>query len=103
MRSDLLVVDQPVGVPRRAVGGIGREPRRLDVEALLGAVNHGLGRTHLGLADGAGGFDIHDDAELHVDEIIVGVGEERRALEGASPSEGDTNFGVTALAAPKAA
>jgi hypothetical protein len=32
----------------------------LDVEAFLGALDHGLGRAHLGLADGAGGLHIHE-------------------------------------------
>jgi hypothetical protein len=61
------------------------EPLGLDAEAFLGALDHRLGRAHLGLADGAGGLDIHDDAELHVDQIIVGVGEERRSPHGAGP------------------
>jgi hypothetical protein len=30
----------------------------------------------LGLANGAGHLDVNDDAELHVDEIVVGVSEE---------------------------
>src|SRR5260370_41185643 len=31
----------------------------------------------LSLADGPRRFDIHDDAELHVDQVVVGVGKER--------------------------
>ena len=34
---------------------------------LFGPLDHGLGRTHLGLANGAGRLQIHDDADLHVD------------------------------------
>jgi AraC-like DNA-binding protein len=42
-------------------------------------------RADLGLANGAGCLDINDDAELHVDEIVVGIGEECRPLVGAGP------------------
>ena len=60
----------------RAVGCIGRQPLGLQTKALLGSVDHSLGRADLGLPDGAGGFNIHDDAKLHVDQIIVGISEE---------------------------
>ena len=78
VRRDVLVVDEPVEVRCRPVGCIGRQPFGLQGEAFLSPLDHRLGRAHLRLADGARGFDIHDDAELHVDQIIVGVGEERR-------------------------
>src|SRR6516225_10423540 len=44
-----------------------------------------FGRPNLSLTDGTGRLDIHDDADLHVDEIIVGIGEERRPSHRASP------------------
>jgi uncharacterized caspase-like protein len=62
---------------RRTVGRVGRQPFGLQTEAFLSPLDHRLGRAHLGLSDGARGLDIHDDAELHVDEIIVGVGKEK--------------------------
>src|ERR1035437_6143343 len=48
-----------------------------DLRRVLGALNHGLARADFGLADGARGLHIHDDAELHINEIVVGIGEER--------------------------
>ena len=50
----------------------------------------------------------HDHPALHVDKIVVGVGEERRPLAARwsveqAGSDGDTNFRVASLAAPKAA
>src|SRR4029077_20760562 len=68
MWRDALLLDQPVQHRSRPVGGIGRKPLRLETEALLGPFNHGPRRADLGLANGAGGFDVNDDAELHVDE-----------------------------------
>jgi hypothetical protein len=80
------------------------KPFRLDPEGRLGTFNHGPGRPDLGLPDGARGFDIHNDPELDIDEIVVRIGEERRALHRASHcaagSDGEMNFGVTGLAAP---
>src|SRR5664280_532057 len=77
VRRDIHVVDQPVEVRARTIGRITGEPLGLDTEALLGALNHGLARADFGLADGARGLHIHDDAELHINEIVVGIGEER--------------------------
>src|ERR1700736_2651051 len=37
------------------------------------------------LGEWRGGLDVNDDAELHVDEIIVGVSKECRPLVSASP------------------
>ena len=65
MRRYLRLVDQPVEVGSGTVSRIAREPFRLDVEALLGAFDQGLGGANLGLADGARRLDVHDDAELH--------------------------------------
>jgi hypothetical protein len=33
-------------------------------------------------------FDIDDDAELHVDQVFVGIGEERRSAHGFRPLRG---------------
>jgi hypothetical protein len=49
----------------RAVGRIGREPLGLDIEALLGALDHGLRRADFSLADGTRRLDIHDIQSLH--------------------------------------
>src|SRR5207237_8256229 len=82
-----LRLGQPVQHRSRAVSGIGRKPLRLETEALLGSLDHGLRCADLGLTNGTGSLNVNDDAELHVDEIIVGVSEERRPLVSSSPLE----------------
>src|ERR1700722_11175370 len=79
------LVDQPVEVGTRTVGRIASKQFWLDGEALLGALDHSPGRTNLGLADGAGRLDIHDDADLHVNQVVVRITEKRRAPHGAGP------------------
>jgi hypothetical protein len=69
---------------RRSTGIPGKS-LRLETKALFGSLDHGLCCADLGLANGAGGLDINDDAELHIDEIIVGVREECRPFVCASP------------------
>src|ERR1700690_713555 len=85
VRRYLGPVDQPVEVGTRTVAGIASKPFGLETEALLRSLNHGLCRTDLGLANGPRGLDINDDAELHVDEIVVGVSEECRSLVRSGP------------------
>src|SRR6202142_1005339 len=80
MWRDALVLDQPLQHRSCPISGIGREPLRLETEALLCSLNHGPRCADLGLPNGAGRLDINDDAELHVDEIVVGVREECRPL-----------------------
>src|SRR5262245_7826750 len=48
VRSDLLVLNEPVEVCSRAVGGIGRQPLGLQTKALLGSLDHSLGSADLG-------------------------------------------------------
>jgi phage terminase large subunit-like protein len=64
---------------------IGGEPLRLEAEALFGALQHISCGAHFGLADRARGFNIHDHTALDVDQIVVGISEERRPFEGAGP------------------
>src|SRR2546430_2082634 len=52
VRCNLLVVDEPIEVRSRAVGGIGRQALGFEIEALLGALDHRLRRPDLSLADG---------------------------------------------------
>src|SRR5690349_6290985 len=107
MRRYLRIIDQPVEVDSGTVSRVAREPFGLEGEALLGAFDHGLDRANFGLADGARCLDVHDDAELHVNQIIVGISKERRPAHGpvhwAAGSDGETNLGATSLAAPNAA
>src|ERR1700680_4838558 len=85
MRRDALLLDQPVQHRSRPVCGIGRKPLRLKTETLLSSLDHGLRRTDLGLTNGAGRLDVNDDAELHVDKIVVGISEECRSLVSPGP------------------
>jgi hypothetical protein len=85
MWRDALLLDQPVQHRSRPVSGIPDKSLWLETEALFSPFDHGFCRADLGLANGAGGLDINDDAELHVDEIVVGVREECRPLVGAGP------------------
>src|ERR1700704_6044122 len=80
MWRDALLLNQPVQHRCCPVSGISDKPLRLKAEALLCSLDHGSGRPDLCLPDGAGGLDINDDAELHIDEIVVGVRKECRYL-----------------------
>jgi hypothetical protein len=85
MWRDALLLDQPVQHRSCPIGGIGCEPLWLETEAFLCSLDHGLRRTDLGLTNSTRRFDINDDAELDVDEIVVGVGEECRSLMSPGP------------------
>src|SRR5438105_14860655 len=85
MWRDALLLDQPVQHRSCPVSGIGHEPLWLKTEALFYPFEHGPCCADLGLANGAGCLDVNDDAELHVDEIVVGVSEECRALVSPGP------------------
>ena len=71
MRLDPLLVEEPgehIGRPIAAVAG---EPRRIKIEAVLCPIDHALGRSHLGLADG-GGADFCGPAirSLLLDQVV---------------------------------
>ena len=51
----------------------------------LGPLDHCLSGTDLCLPNGTGGFDVQDDAELNVNEILVRIGEERWPSHRAGP------------------
>src|SRR5436190_14546495 len=61
------------------------KPVRLEAEALFCPLDHGLRRTDLGRTYGAGRLDVDNDAELHVNEIIVGISKECRSLVSPGP------------------
>src|SRR6185437_13861029 len=107
VRRDPLLVDNPIERLRRAIGRVGGKVVRLEVKSLLGSLNHRLRRTDLGLTDGSGSFDVNNDAEFDVNEIVVGICKEAgpriAPVHCAAGSDGETNFGVTLLAAPNAA
>src|SRR4029077_19351115 len=85
MWRDAFLLDQPVEHGSCPVGGIADKPLRLEAKALLCSLDHGLRRANLGLTNGAGCLDVNDDAELHIDEIVVGVSEECRSLVSSGP------------------
>ena len=85
MWRDALFLDQPVQHRSRTVSRIPDKPLRLEAEAFLCSLDHGLCRPDLGLPNGAGGLDVNDNAELHIDEIVVGVSKEGRSLVSAGP------------------
>jgi hypothetical protein len=66
MRSDALLLDQPVQHCSRPVCGIGHKPLWLETEALFCPLDHGPCRADLGLANGAGTFHVNDDTELEL-------------------------------------
>src|SRR2546428_105694 len=68
--------------------GAFREPLRLDIEALLCPLNHRLRCADLRLADGTRRFDIQDDANLHIDQVIVGICEKCWSPHRAGPLRG---------------
>src|SRR5215216_2960182 len=80
MWRDAFLLDQPVQHRSCPVSGISNKPLRLETEALFRSLDHSLCRADFGLANGAGGLDVNDNAELHVDKIVVGVSEECRPL-----------------------
>src|SRR3954465_15977977 len=71
MWRDTLPLDQPVQHRSRTVSSIASKPLWPEAKALFGPFDHGLCRANLGLANGPGGLDVNDDAELHVDEIVI--------------------------------
>src|SRR4051794_907294 len=85
MWRDALLLDQPVQHRSRSVSGIPDKSLWFETEALLGPFDHGLCCADFGLANGAGGLNVNDDAELHVDEIVVGIREEGRPLVSPGP------------------
>ena len=60
--------------------GGGTEP-----EAIFSALNHGAGRTDLGLPDSSRRLDIDDDRRLQVNKVVVGVGKEGMPFVSAGP------------------
>jgi len=65
------LLDQPVQHRSCPVSGIPDKPLRLKAEALLCSLDHGLCCADLGLPTGAGGLDVNDNAELHIDERVT--------------------------------
>ncbi len=87
VRGDL-AVDQPAQHRPGAVGGVRDQAFGMQVEPGLHPLQHGLGRSDLGLPDRPRRLDIHDDTMIRVDQVIVGIAEECRAFAGRRPLAG---------------
>src|SRR5262245_16628877 len=85
MRSDLLLAHDPVELRGRSIGRVRRKTLGLQAEAFLGTADQRLRRADLRLTNGARGLDVDDHSELHIDEVVVGVGEKRRSSHRAGP------------------
>jgi hypothetical protein len=88
VRRNLLLVDDPIERRSRSVGRIGSQPRGLQSQPLLGPVDHRLGGADLRLANGARRLDVDNHSKLHIDEIVIGVGEKRRSAHRPRPLGG---------------
>ena len=86
MGLDAVLIDEPAQHLGRAVRAVAGEPGRIEVETVDRPLDHALGRGHLGLADGGGRLDVHDDPMVDVDEVVGGIGEERLAPMCARPA-----------------
>ncbi|KPQ13822.1 MAG: putative phage tail protein [Rhodobacteraceae bacterium HLUCCO18] len=87
------VADGPAEHVRGAVGRVCRKPFGRQAEAIPRARDprardHRPRGANLRRADRPGGLYIEDHAVVRVDEVVVGVCEERRALSGAGPLAG---------------
>src|SRR6185312_6186260 len=73
---DLLLVDDPIERFGRTISRVGGKVVRLEIEALFGPLDHRLCGADLSLTHGSRRFDINDDAELDINEIIIGISKE---------------------------
>ena len=89
VRSDLSIISHAARIRARppanqslgrAVTCIGDQARRSDFELFGGAVEHRLGRADFGLANGRRRLDVHNHRRLEIDEIVVGIGVDRRLV-----------------------
>src|SRR5262249_6406599 len=65
-----------LSVSGRAISRVGGKVVRLEIEALFSPLDHRLCGADLSLTNGSGSLDINDDAELDINEIIIGIGKE---------------------------
>jgi len=69
----------------RTVGAVGGKPLGLEAEAIGRTLDHGAGSANLGLADRTCRLDVENDRCFWIDQVIVGIGEERMPFVSASP------------------
>ena len=70
VRDDLLLFDQPAKELARPVGRVGGKPLRLQTEALLRSIQHGLGCGNFIVGASRRRLDIHNHGVLDVDEVV---------------------------------
>jgi hypothetical protein len=86
VRRDALVLDHPTEHRRGAVGGVAHQAIDLQSEALLDTFDHGPGRLALWAPMRRRGLHVHDDPGLQVDQVVGGVGVERRSVRRSGPT-----------------
>ena len=74
MCGAISAVDQPAQHRSGAVGGVGDQAFGMQVEPGLHPIQHGLGRSDLGLPDRPRGLDIDDHGVIRVDQVVGGIG-----------------------------
>jgi hypothetical protein len=67
--------DQPAEETASSVRGVGRKPFRLQIEAPLGAIEHGLCRFNLVIGTRWRGLDIDNDGILDIDQVVDPIAE----------------------------
>ena len=72
---DLLLLDQPAEKAANPIGRIGHEALRLEIEALLRAINHDLGRFDLIVRASGCSLDVDNHCVLDVDQVVEAVAE----------------------------
>jgi hypothetical protein len=77
----------------------------MQVEPGLHPIQHGLGRSTLGLPDRPCRLDIDDDAVIRVDQVVVGMGKECRPFTSRGPLAGRVGmrreFGLNLAGGPE--
>lgn len=66
-----LAINQPAQHGSGAVGGVRDQAFRMQIKPGLHPIQHGPGRSDLGLPDGSRGFDIDNHTMIRVDQVVV--------------------------------
>ena len=77
VRRDL-AFDQPTEKRPGAICSVGDQALWVQIKLLLHPVQHGLGRSNLGLPDRAGRFHVNYHAVVCVDQVVVRIAKECR-------------------------
>ncbi len=88
VRRDLLLFDQPAKKAANPVGRVSHEALRLEIEALLRAINHDLGRFDLIVGASGGCLNVDNHGILDVDKVVEAVAELHALVGLGSPGRG---------------